>query len=151
MHFFRVVYICKNNIFASSFNGLIRQWHGCYTINCSHLWPNNPDQSTVTCLYDIKIRVIFFYLFGVMRSIILAILLIMKLNVRSCSFYIIWQRFSWENTFSSGLYDERYTLRGSVPALNFVVSWCTLRWQTALPWSRAHSLIWSLSVIYPSL
>ena len=125
-------------------------------MNYSHLWLDNSDHSTFTCLYATKKRqyifiiaqvftfmricVIFLYLFRVIVSIIL---LIMQLNVRSCNFYIIWWRFSWKISLSAGVYKERYILRGSVLALNFGVSWRMLHWWMALPSSQAHSIIWS--------
>ena len=53
------------------------------------------------------------FLFGVIGNVkSRSILLIMGLNVISCSFYIIWKKLSGENFFlSAGVYEEWYILR----------------------------------------
>ena len=152
--------MCKNNIFASSFIGLIRQWHSCYTdytINCSHLWPF--DLYLSVCHGERPVHL--HHRSGVHLHQNLWSYSCINICSESsetaeeascscwscgwtCSFYIIWRRLSWQNYFLCWwIWGTVQLLRASVPPLNFVVSWRTLRWRTALPLSEVHSLVWS--------
>ena len=148
--------MCKNNIFVSSFIDVIMQWHSCYTINCSHLRPGISDHSTFTCLYPTKKFSVHLHYHLDLRwhkNLCHSCTCSESSEASSC-----WSC-NWmseavvstssgegsvgKTTWSAGEYEGRYILRGSVPALNFVFSWRTLRWRAALPLPQAYSLIWS--------
>ena len=75
--------------------------------------------------HDIRIYVIFLQFIGVIGNVKRSsILLIMRLNARSFSFYIIWKRLSGENCFLCWcIWGTVHILRGSVPALHLTWPW----------------------------
>ena len=75
--------------------------------------------------HDIRIYVIFLHFIGVIGNVKRSsILLIMRLNVRSFSFYIIWKRLSGGNCFLCWcIWGTVHILRRSVPALHLTWPW----------------------------